>query len=445
MLKYRILVVDDEAAQREMLAGYLEKNGYKVSTAGSGKGGLELCKDTFFELALVDLKMPEMDGIQFLKELKKLSPDTEIIVMTAYGTMETAIQAMKEGAYDYISKPIDLEELRINIEKILETQSILAENRFLKEQIDERYKDLKIIGKSKSIKELLSTVARVAKMDSIVLIRGESGTGKELIARAIHTLSSRSENNFVPISCAALPETLLESELFGYEKGAFTGADRRKEGRFEIANNGTLFLDEIGDISLQMQVKLLRVIETQSFERLGGKDTLKVNVRIVTATNQNLEQKIKEGKFREDLYFRLNVISILIPPLRERKEDILPLVEHFIDKINKKCSKAIKGITPSAKDLILKYHWPGNVRELENVIERGLVLCRGDVIDKEDLGWMSFAQTQAPSDSLEDVEKNHILRILKENDWNIGKTAEILGIHRNTLRMKIEEYGLKEG
>jgi two-component system, NtrC family, response regulator AtoC len=443
MLKYRILVVDDEAAQREMLAGYLEKNGYKVSTAGSGKEGLELCKDTFVELALVDLKMPEMNGIEFIEELKKTSPDTQAIVMTAYGSMESAIEAMKLGAYDYISKPIDLEELRMNIEKILETQSILAENRFLKEQIDERYKDLKIIGKSKNIKELLSTVVRVAKTDSIVLIRGESGTGKELIARAIHTLSPRSENNFVPVSCAALPETLLESELFGYEKGAFTGADKRKEGRFEIANNGTLFLDEIGDISLQMQVKLLRVIEAQSFERLGGKDTLKVDVRIVTATNQNLEQKIKEGKFREDLYFRLNVISILIPPLRERKEDILPLVEHFIDKINKKCGKAVKGITPSAKDLILKYHWPGNVRELENVIERGLVLCRGDVIDKEDLGWMSFTQTQAPSDSLRDIERDHILNVLKQNDWNIGKTAEVLGIHRNTLRMKIEEYKLK--
>jgi DNA-binding NtrC family response regulator len=428
-----------------MLGGYLGKQGYKVYTASSGKEALVLCKDNYFELALVDLKMPQMDGVEFIKELKKISPDTQALIMTAYGSMETAVEAMKRGAYDYISKPIELEELKINIRKVLENQTILAENKFLKEQLDEKYKNTEIIGKSKSMREVLSTVSRVAKSDSIVLVRGESGTGKELVARAIHTLSSRKENNFIAVSCAALPETLLESELFGYEKGAFTGADKRKEGRFEMANNGTLFLDEIGDISIGMQVKLLRIIENQQFERLGGKDTLKVNARIITATNQNLEQNIKEGKFREDLYFRLNVISIFIPPLRERKEDVLALVEHFIDKMNKKCGKQIKGITPAAKDLILSYSWPGNARELENVIERAVVLCRGEVIDKEDLGWMNFTQTQAQSDSLEDVEKNHILRILKENDWNLGKTAEVLGIHRNTLRMKIEEYGLKEG
>ena len=443
MLSYRILIVDDEPSQREMLGGYLTKQGYKVYTTGSGKEGLALCTDNSFELALVDLKMPQMNGIEFIRELKNVSPDTQALIMTAYGSLETAIEAMKQGAYDYISKPIDLEELKINIRKVLENQTILAENEFLKEQLDEKYKDTEIIGKSKSMKEVLSTVSRVAKSDSTVLIRGESGTGKELLARAIHTLSSRKENNFIAVSCAALPETLLESELFGYERGAFTGADRRKEGRFEMANNGTLFLDEIGDISIGMQVKLLRVLEGQQFERLGGKDTLKVNARIITATNQNLEQKIKEGQFREDLYFRLNVISILIPPLRERKEDVLVLVEHFIDKMNKKCGKQIKGITPSAKDLILSYSWPGNARELENVVERAVVLCRGEVIDKEDLGWMSFTQTQAQSDSLEDVEKNHILRILKENDWNLGKTAEVLGIHRNTLRAKIEEYKLK--
>ncbi len=445
MLAYRILVVDDEASQREMLAGYLVKLGYKVVTASSGLEGMSLLKDTFFELAIIDLKMPHMDGIQFLRELKRTSPDTQAIVMTAYGTVETAVEAMREGAYNYVGKPIDLEELKLNIKKALETQSILAENRFLKEQLDQRYKDLRIVGKSRRIKELLSTVSRVAKTDSTVLIRGESGTGKELVARAIHTLSPRSGRNFVAVSCAALPETLLESELFGYEKGAFTGADRRKEGRFEMANEGTLFLDEIGDITVGMQIKLLRAIESQQFERLGGKDTLKVNVRIITATNQDLEENIKAGKFREDLYFRLNVISILVPPLRERKEDIIPLVEHFIEKSNRKCGRGTKGITPQAKDLILSYHWPGNVRELENVIERAVVLSRGEVIDREDLGWMSFSQTESPTDSLKDLEKSHISKILRENNWNIGKSAEILGVHRNTLRAKIEEYGLREG
>ncbi len=292
---------------------------------------------------------------------------------------------------------------------------------------------------------MLSTVARVAKTDSTVLIRGDSGTGKELVARAIHTLSDRASRNFISLSCAAIPETLLESELFGYEKGAFTGATRRKEGRFELADEGTLFLDEIGDLSLETQVKLLRVIESQEFERLGGKETIKVSVRIISATNQDLERKIREKSFREDLYYRLNVVSILIPPLRERKEDILSLVEHFIQKYNQKTGKKIQGITTDAKDILLSYPWPGNIRELENVIERAIVLSRGEAIDKPDLAYLSVQKAeQFPSDfSLKELEKSQILKVLERTGGNLSQAAELLGIHRNTLRLKMKEYGIK--
>ena len=345
MALYRILVVDDEETQREMLGGFLKKEGYSVSLADSGEEALKFCQDKFFEVALIDLKMPGMDGIGLLSKLKEINPEIQVIVMTAYASIETAVEAMKQGAFNYVNKPVDLEELRINIKKALENQKILTENRYLKEQLNEKYKDLNLIGESKAIKEVLSTVARVAKSDSTVLIRGESGTGKELVARAIHALSDRANQRFISLSCAAIPETLLESELFGYEKGAFTGATRRKEGRFELADSGTLFLDEIGDLSLETQVKLLRVIETQEFERLGGEETIKVDVRIISATNQDLEKKIKEKSFREDLYYRLNVISIFIPPLRERKEDIIPLVDHFIEKSNQKTGKNIQGLT----------------------------------------------------------------------------------------------------
>lgn len=442
---YRILVVDDEELQREMLGGFLQKEGFSVSLADSGETALKLCQDEFFEVALIDLKMPGMDGIELLSNLKEINPEIQVIVITAHGSIETAVEAMRRGAFHYVNKPVDLEELKINVKKALESQKVLAENRFLKEQLEEKYKDLKIIGESKAIQEVLSTVARVAKTDSTVLIRGESGTGKELVARAIHALGDRASQRFISLSCAAIPETLLESELFGYEKGAFTGATRRKEGRFELADAGTLFLDEIGDLSLETQVKLLRVIETQEFERLGGKETIKVNVRIISATNQDLEKKIKEKSFREDLYYRLNVVSIFIPPLRERKGDILPLVEHFIQKYNQKTGKNIQGITTDAKDILLSYPWPGNIRELENVIERAIVLGRGEAIDKSDLAYLSFQKTeQFPSDfSLKELEKSQILKVLEKTGGNLTQAAELLGIHRNTLRLKMKEYGIK--
>ncbi|MCJ7498037.1 MAG: sigma-54 dependent transcriptional regulator [candidate division Zixibacteria bacterium] len=445
MALYRILVVDDEETQREMLGGFLMKEGYSVSLADSSEKALNICQDKFFEVALIDLKMPGMDGIELLSKLKEMNPEIQVIVMTAYASIETAVEAMKKGAFNYVNKPVDLEELRINIKKTLENQKILTENRYLKEQLNEKYKDLKIIGESKAIKEVLSTVARVAKSDSTVLIRGESGTGKELVARAIHTLSDRANQRFISLSCAAIPETLLESELFGYEKGAFTGATRRKEGRFELADSGTLFLDEIGDLSLETQVKLLRVIETQEFERLGGEETIKVDARIISATNQDLEKKIKEKSFRDDLYYRLNVISIFIPPLRERKEDILPLVNYFIQKSNQKTGKNIQGLTREAKDILFSYPWFGNIRELENVIERVTVLSRGEVIDKSDLAHLSFQRIdEIPSTLLlKDLEKSHILKVLEKTGGNLSQAAELLGIHRNTLRLKMKEYQIK--
>jgi len=445
MALYRILVVDDEETQREMLGGFLKKEGYSVSLSDSGEEALKICQDKFFEVALIDLKMPGMDGIELLSKLKEINPEIQVIVMTAYASIETAVVAMKKGAFNYVNKPVDLEELRINIKKALENQKILTENKYLKEQLNEKYKDLNLIGESKAIKEVLSTVARVAKSDSTILIRGESGTGKELVARAIHALSDRANQRFISLSCAAIPETLLESELFGYEKGAFTGATRRKEGRFELADSGTLFLDEIGDLFLETQIKLLRVIETQEFERLGGKETIKVDLRIISATHQDLEKKIKEKSFREDLYYRLNVISIFIPPLRERREDIIPLVNHFIQKSNQKTGKNIQGLTQEAKDILFSYPWPGNIRELENVIERATVLSRGEAIDKLDLAHLSFQRIdEIPTTLLlKDLEKSHILKVLEKTGGNLSQAAELLGIHRNTLRLKMKEYQIK--
>ncbi len=448
MLSYRILIVDDERSQRDMLAGSLEKEGYSVATAESGFKTIELCENKYFEVALIDLKMPGMDGIELLQKLKELNPEIQVIMITAHGSVETAVEAMRVGAYHYVNKPINLDELKLNITKALENHHLLAENKYLKGELEDKYRDVHIIGESKAIKDVLSTVSRVAKSKSTILIRGESGTGKELVARAIHALSDRAEKRIIPVSCAALPETLLESELFGHEKGAFTGAVRRKEGRFELADGGTLFLDEVGDISLETQVKILRAIESEEFERLGAKETLKVDVRIISATNQDLEKKINEGTFREDLYYRLNVISIFIPPLRERKEDLMLLVDHFIKKANQKCGKSIKGITTEVKDIILNYDWPGNVRELENTIERGVVLSRTEVIDKTDLPYFGLVKSKEtlPSTSLtlKDMEKSHILNALEKTDWNLGKTADMLGIHRNTLRLKMKEYRIEK-
>ncbi|MCI0329880.1 MAG: sigma-54 dependent transcriptional regulator [candidate division Zixibacteria bacterium] len=452
MSKGHLLIVDDEAPQREMLAGFLKKEGYSVTVCDRPSEGIKAAEGKLFDLGILDLRMPQMSGIELLVKLKELNPEMQVIVITAFGTVETAVDALKKGAFHYLTKPVSLEELKVTLQKAREGQLLLAENKFLKETLEVSYKDELILGKSEKIKEVLSLVARVAKSNSTVLILGESGTGKELVARAIHRLSARAQKPFVALNSAALPETLLESELFGFEKGAFTGAVKSKPGKFEMASGGTFFLDEIGDLPLPLQAKLLRVLETQEIERLGATGTVKIDVRFLAATHQNLEEKVKTKTFREDLYYRLNVVSITIPPLRERREDIAVLAEHFIHKFSSQMGKPSPSLTREAFEAMLNYGWPGNVRELENALERAALLARGEQIDVEDL---KLKAESSPSEAfplpsgdslepLEVIEKQHIRKVLESVGWNFSRAAEILGIHRNTLRLKIREYGISE-
>ncbi|HID93890.1 MAG TPA: sigma-54-dependent Fis family transcriptional regulator [bacterium (Candidatus Stahlbacteria)] len=438
----KILVVDDEQSQRDLLAGLLSKANHRVVVAGSGEEALKKI-DEGIDLAIVDLKMPGMDGLTTLKEFKKLNPEICVIILTAYGTVETAVEAMKHGAYDYLNKPIDVDELLLIIKRAMEREELLTEVRYLKEELNRYAKIPEIIGESDAMKQVMSTAYRVAQTNATVLIRGESGTGKELLARAIHLASPRKERRFVPVSCAAIPSTLLESELFGYERGAFTDAIKTKKGKFEVADQGTLFLDEIGDMPLSTQVKLLRVLQEREVERLGSNVTIPVDVRVIAATNQNLEQKIKQGEFREDLYFRLNVVTIVIPPLRERREDIIPLALHFLKKYTSECKKPVEDITKEAKDVLLRYSWPGNIRELENAIERAVVLTRSNLIIPEDLPIIVKDTEKELPLRLDEVEKHHIERVLKLTNYNISQAASLLGIHRNTLREKIKKLNLQ--
>lgn len=440
-----ILVVDDEEAQRTLLAGFLEKKDYTVTTAASGKEAIDKNRITGFDLVILDLKMPEIDGIETMAKMKEIDPETDFIILTGYGTVESAVEAMKLGAYDYLNKPINLDELELMIERIHGEQTVHRELEILREEIEAEFEAGSFVAESKGMKEVLGFISRVAKSDSTVLIHGESGTGKEMVARLIHKASNRQNNRFIPISCAALPETLLESELFGYERGAFSGAEKRKIGKFELAHRGTLFLDEIGDLPLSTQVKLLRVLQEFTFERLGSNTTIKVDVRLITATNQDLEKKISDGSFREDLYYRLNVIAIVIPPLKTRKEDIKPLVEHFINKFSCRCNKKIKGISKQGLDKLLRYDWPGNIRELENVIERAVVLCRSTLLESRDFPLKTeFDKRINDIEFLHEVEKEHIKMILKKTDYSLSEAAKRLGIHRNTLRLKMKEYGIKK-
>ena len=442
----RILVVDDEEAMRESLNDWLKEDGYEVGLAAGGREAIDMVRDEPWEVILLDLKMPGMDGLETLKHLKEVRPEAEILMMTAYATVDTAVQAMKEGAFDYLVKPFDPDEIEILIKKIVKQKELILENILLRKKLEERYQFDEIIGKSDAMQQIFELIKRVAPTDSTVLITGESGTGKELIAQAIHGNSQRCYRPLIAVSCGALPESLLESELFGYEKGAFTGAEHTKRGRFEMAHGGTLFLDEIGDISLKTQVDLLRVLQQKEFSRLGSEESIEVNVRILAATNRDLEKAIIENRFRKDLFYRLNVISIHVPPLRERKEDIPLLAKASVRKCCLELNKDEVNIAPSAMKLLVDYDWPGNVRELENVIERALVIGRGKEIAATDLPFTGreAMRGQLPK-SLKAMEKIHIERVIEEADWNISRAARELGIDRQTLYNKIERYEIKRG
>jgi DNA-binding NtrC family response regulator len=455
MEKARILLAEDEQTQRDLLEGFLKKEGFSVDAVGNGKEALLKLEASLFDIVLVDYRMPEMDGLQTLREIRKHYLDLPVVMMTAYGTVETAVASMKEGAFDYLTKPIDLDELLIKLQKLMERAGLIRENRELRTRLHERYTFANIVYGSPRMEDVMGLVARVAPSQATVLVLGESGTGKELIANAIHYASPRSAKPLVKVSCAAIPESLLESELFGHEKGAFTGAAQRRIGRFEEADTGTIFLDEIGDLSPGIQVKLLRILQEKEFQRVGSNLTLRTDVRVITATHRNLEEAVKKGLFREDLYYRLNVISIHLPPLRERREDIPPLIDHFLKKFSKENQKSILDISREARALLLRYPYPGNVRELENVIERAVVLCRGDVITTQDLPFhlqegraestdVSKKEKGLP-ESLEEIEKDLILKALHQHQWVQTKAAESLRISERVLRYKIKKYRIRSG
>jgi two-component system response regulator HydG len=395
--------------------------------------------------------MSGIGGIEASRKIKEISPGIPIIIMTAYASVNTAVDALKSGAYDYLTKPLDIDELKILVDKALRYRQLEQENLYLKEQLKDRFDFSNIIGRSKEMKKLLETVALVAPTEAIVLILGESGTGKELIAKAIHQNSPRKDRPFIEVNCAALPETLLESELFGHEKGAFTGATARRQGRFHLAHKGSIFLDEIAEMSSTTQAKILRVLQEREFEPVGSSETVKVDTRIIAATNKNLQERIKEGRFREDLYYRINVVNLSVPALRDRYDDILLLADFFLKQYAEKNRRLVKGFTPKAMDLLMRHDWLGNVRELENVVERGVILARGDMItpsefpdniQKLDLGNKETKIDLTPGRTLKDVEKDMIIRTLEETGGNRTRSAKILGISRRTLQLKLKEYGI---
>jgi len=447
-----ILVVDDEEMQANIIANILEKENYRVQKAYSSEEALKLANEMEFSVVLIDMKMPGMGGMGFIKKAKELGLKSNIIMMTAYGTIETAVEAMKNGAFDYITKPFGKDELTINVKKAMDAFNIKLENRILKDQLEELNEKFELIGVSKAMEEVKNLIKKVAVNDKVnVLITGESGTGKELVAREIHRLSSRANRPFVAVNCSAIPETLLESELFGYEKGAFTGAVSKRDGKFKIANGGTLFFDEIGDMPINMQAKLLRVIQDSEVTPIGGNNSYRVDVRIISATNKNLEEMIKNGSFRDDLYYRLNVVPIHIKPLRERKEDIPVLVKHIMNKLNQKLKRDVKEINDEIESLLLSYDYPGNVRELENILERAFILAGGDHLKREDFPIFEKSLETEPlslngknlkeiSKSAKNIaEKKAIEEALIKTKWNRVKAAKLLGIDYKTLRLKMKE------
>ena len=446
----KILVVDDEEHMCWALERAMRQEGYQVFTATRGRQGLDLIREEAPSLMILDLKMPEMDGMEVLQRAKEMHPKLPVIILTAHGTIETAIEAMKIGAADFITKPFDLDELKIVIKKALMISQLVTEVSFLRSELTKRYG--KIIGQSQAMKEVRDLIDRVALANATVLITGESGTGKEVAAVAIHQASPRRDQAFVAVNCAALPEHLLESELFGHEKGAFTGAVARKMGRFELADKGTIFLDEIAEMPLNMQAKLLRFLQEKTFERVGGTCTLRVDVRVIAATNRNIMEAIGKGDFREDLYYRLNVIPIHLPPLRERREDISLLADHFLRKFQP--TYLVNRINPAAMDLLTKYHWPGNIRELQNVIERAAIICHGGEIMPDNLPKElqtpqkviseSIAVVNFPEGglSLEDVEKQLIVKALEKSSSNQTRAANLLGITRSALLYRMQKHGI---
>ncbi len=449
MTKIKILIVDDEKSQRDLLSGFLHKNGFDVTTAENGEDALTKYRSVFSPIAIVDMKMPGMNGLELLVKLKEINPFIQVLVLTAFGSVETAVSAMKAGAADYLTKPIEeLEELILKLQKAADQNRLIVDNKVMSERINEIFPSSEMIGESSEMQKVKELLSLVAPQDTTLLITGESGTGKELVARAVHALSPRASKKLVAINCAAFPENLLESELFGYEKGAFTGAGKLKQGRFELADGGTLFLDEIGELPLTMQVKLLRVLEERKIERLGSVNEIDLDIRIIAATNRDLEKMIEEKTFREDLYYRLNVVRLDLPSLADRGGDILLLANKFIDVCKKKVGKEIKGITPDAAEMLTSYNWPGNVRELENIIERAIILTRSDFVDKTALIGISQNSDKKTINgklqTLANLEKSQIEMTLNRLDWSLQKTADSLGIHRNTLRTKIKEYNITQ-
>ena len=452
MAKLSILVVDDEASQREVLSGYLRKKKHVVFTASGVTEAITTFAQHGIDLILTDLKMPAFSGIDLLTKVRVLHPDIAVVVMTAFGTIEGAVDALQKGAFSYLTKPINLDELDVLIGRIAERNQLVSENRILKEQLADKFSFKEVVSRSNAMDRVLQMAARVAQSDAAVLVRGESGTGKELIARTIHFSSNRKARPFVAVNCAALNANLLESELFGHEKGAFTGADRQRRGRFEMAEGGTLFLDEIGDIAPATQVRLLRVLQEKEFERVGGNETLRTDVRIIAATNRNLEKAIADGSFREDLYYRLNVVSIEIPPLRQRREDVGMLLDHYLQHFARQQKRPALSFSKEARDILLRYDYPGNVRELENIVLRAVVLSHHELITTEDL---PSSLREAPAESasargagksleeqVENLEKDLVFESLRVSSNNQSKAAALLGLSERNLRYRLKKWNV---
>ena len=452
-MKFNVLIVDDEKNIREGLGKALELDGYNIFLAEDGNVALDIIERNEIDLVISDLKMPKLSGEELLKQVTASYPTLQIIILTGHGTIETAVNAMRDGAYDFLTKPVNLDRLSLLVKRALSTRDLVLQHRALKEEVDRirsKQKYTKIIGKSTQMRKVMDVVEQVAATKASVLITGESGVGKELIADAIHSLSDRSDKPFIKVHCAALSETLLESELFGHEKGAFTGAVARKRGRFELANAGTILLDEIGEISPSLQIKLLRVLQEKSFERVGGEETLEVDVRVLAATNRDLREEIEQGNFREDLFYRLNVVNIHIPPLRERRDDIPLLTAAFLNEFTEENGKTIEGIDQKAKMALYNHGWPGNIRELQNCIESAVVLSKGTIIAIADLPPSVVGNPDEDfiridlGTTLAGAEKEVILNTLLSQKGNKSRTAEVLGIGRKTLHRKLQEYEIEE-